>query len=450
MKKLVAALIFAVFTAIDMYCGDLVLANWDGRVPRSISGAPAWSGTITENFTNPNASGVNTSTNVVRYVRDGATLNSAFSLAFDSMKLYRYPVLSVMVYSPITTILRATIEDVNGQTIQLNRNITVTNTWTEISFDFSRLIKPVKYMAVQFYPNPNSSTNDSYYFDNFVLKGLNSASDSVIITSETCGTTSYNTTTPQNLITKENQVTTFESPNGVWNTNHTIRINNVSIAGTNYTSYGSNYPNLDLSYPTNNDHFIMAWPGRYPENRQNATSHNFDTMQINNINISCFRNFEISYGLFVRSSELSGQAPRSVKPAIAVQVDNGSWINLDTSGLPYPTVADQWKFMRLSALSAPSGNTMNIRFVHNLRIGGTGNKYGQSYIDDIYLSGQPIYVDSIKVIGAGNSHNLAKAGDSLQMSAIVFQTNAYDTAFNWSVVNESGSATIDSGGLVNN
>ncbi len=64
------------------------------------------------------------------------------------------------------------------------------------------------------------------------------------------------------------------------------------------------------------------------------------------------------------------------------------------------------------------------------------------------VSGPNIFVDSIEVTSAGGDTLIDTIGDSLQMIASVLPLNATDTTVNWSVNPISGSASINSSGVL--
>ncbi|TVY07487.1 Ig-like domain-containing protein [Paenibacillus cremeus] len=77
-------------------------------------------------------------------------------------------------------------------------------------------------------------------------------------------------------------------------------------------------------------------------------------------------------------------------------------------------------------------------------VDGTGVTASQT----ITISGQIVKVSSITVVGQNNAAAIIYKGGTLQMLANVLPANADIKAFTWSVVNGTGSATIDSSGLL--
>lgn len=59
-----------------------------------------------------------------------------------------------------------------------------------------------------------------------------------------------------------------------------------------------------------------------------------------------------------------------------------------------------------------------------------------------------VLVSSITVQGQGGINSIITSGGTLQMEAVVLPLNANDNTYTWSVTNGTGSASIDSGGLL--
>jgi uncharacterized protein YjdB len=66
----------------------------------------------------------------------------------------------------------------------------------------------------------------------------------------------------------------------------------------------------------------------------------------------------------------------------------------------------------------------------------------------ITITNQPVLVDDISVFGAEGSSEIAADGGTLQLQYLVSPADATDTTVTWSVINGTGSAAIDSSGLV--
>jgi|WetSurMetagenome_2_1015567.scaffolds.fasta_scaffold03649_2 uncharacterized protein YjdB len=67
---------------------------------------------------------------------------------------------------------------------------------------------------------------------------------------------------------------------------------------------------------------------------------------------------------------------------------------------------------------------------------------------DISISNQSIQVTGISVTGAGGVSVISADNGSLQLSAAILPLNATDKTVTWSVINGTGQATVNSGGLV--
>jgi uncharacterized protein (TIGR02145 family) len=73
---------------------------------------------------------------------------------------------------------------------------------------------------------------------------------------------------------------------------------------------------------------------------------------------------------------------------------------------------------------------------------------GVSRTFTITITNQTIYVSNIIVSGAGGSIIIPEGNSTLQMNAVVEPPNADDPTFTWSVINGTGTATIDANGLL--
>ncbi|MEP3838647.1 MAG: Ig-like domain-containing protein [Algibacter sp.] len=106
--------------------------------------------------------------------------------------------------------------------------------------------------------------------------------------------------------------------------------------------------------------------------------------------------------------------------------------------------AIDWKSRVLAAKGAWTWNVGT-----NKKVTGTWSTLDDAaiaFIKDV-VAGIFIKVTSIDVIGQGNISTV-DSGSTLQMEASILPTNALDQSVTWSVTNETGSATIDSNGLL--
>ncbi|MCT4637661.1 MAG: Ig-like domain-containing protein [Bacteroidales bacterium] len=92
-------------------------------------------------------------------------------------------------------------------------------------------------------------------------------------------------------------------------------------------------------------------------------------------------------------------------------------------------------------LTAVSNGTVTVRATANDGSGIFGEKV-------ITISGQLIEVTAITVVGAGGVTTITTDDGNLQMTAIVLPANANDKTVTWSVIDGTGTATINPAGLL--
>lgn len=91
-------------------------------------------------------------------------------------------------------------------------------------------------------------------------------------------------------------------------------------------------------------------------------------------------------------------------------------------------------------LTGVTPGTVTVKATANDGTGISGTKV-------MIIQSPTVLITSITVQSAGNATSVT-TGNSLQMSALVLPTNAANTSVTWSVVNNSGTASISAGGLL--
>ncbi len=134
---------------------------------------------------NPNASGINTSANVVKFVETkGSNKGNSLQLAFNNSTAKTghnfagdNKIVKLMVYSENQTTFNILLEIGSGDNPNFSQTKTVTttlNTWTEVTFDFTKAVKPANsgewnsQIRIHF-NNRTKGKGDTYYVDNYVL-----------------------------------------------------------------------------------------------------------------------------------------------------------------------------------------------------------------------------------------------------------------------------------------
>ncbi len=206
----------------------------------------------------------------------------------------------------------------------------------------------------------------------FIFSSIISAQSSDIftphITKETFGDTDWDTeTSPTNPAPSQavgyayhwdfDDVTTFTVRNGHWiaGSDSSVRIN----------KYSDNAP--DEVY-AESMHLFIAQPDHY--------SGSWDTVILADIDINGYKDFELEFAYTKKPDHYSTTPYRGL--VIDVRVDNGSWIALDTSYIPYGNTGGQWELVNIPMTGIPVGEKMDIMF---------SSVKNQNLIDNVTLNG---------------------------------------------------------------
>ncbi len=449
MKKISVFLMLLATIGFNAFSQSLNLANWDGKLPVSVA---AVTGNVTQSASDP-MGGTN---HVLEYDRAASTYSS-FKLTFDSTKMLKYSQLAISVYSPIASAtVRVDLIDNWGDTISKSGTVAAASAWTSIKLNYSGSLTVHPYRTMIVYPDPSAALTETFYFDSVRLMGINANADSSVIALETFGTANCKQTGqsaleppylyPSTSFTYGVRVASAHPAGGP-----VVRGNDQWYAKTLYDSLPKMYPGskvftlkngrwtdiysfwcstnasggtgLSGSYSNSSvdgDITFLAPTGRY--------SFGWDTLQIDNIDISKFKNIGLSFGAACRD-----QIKRGIFTYYSV--DGGNWQPFcDTSQyINYPTTLKVWKFVSAPKLASNIvGSKMSILF--RAMTTNDGARYA---LDDITLTGTAISIDSIVV------PSVDSVVETAQMAAMVYPTNAYDQRITWSVTNGTGSATID-------
>jgi hypothetical protein len=142
-------------------------------------------------------------------------------------------------------------------------------------------------------------------------------------------------------------INTFTVTNGHWigGSDSSIRIN----------SYIDNHSD-EVTACSEGMHLHITLPGQY--------SGSWDTVILADIQISGYYDFVLEFG-YVKRPWDNYSVHRGL--TIDVRVDDGSWVTLDTTYIPYGIEEGAWYCISIPMTGIPTGNEMDIRFstVHN-------------------------------------------------------------------------------------
>jgi hypothetical protein len=277
-----------------------------------------------------------------------------------------------------------------------------------------------------------SALYDHIYLDDISLYGM---MDTINVALETFGTIQYGTgggdngkpistgdtlaggwKNGSNVTWRWDDITTFTSTNG-----HIEAGRDSSIRVINYGSgftVPAGYPNQTVAINlllTNRSAYAGSW----------------DTAVYSDINIEGVTVNSVNFG-FAKNGNLFINADTAMIN-VDYRVDNGAWVQLDTSLIP-SFASGAWVYLKLPVANV-TGNTMDVRFA--------GLITSQALMDDIAVRGVISPVDSLKITGP--SKVIESKDGTLQLSAATYPVGSYSFV-TWSVNN--GLATIDQNGLV--
>ncbi|MDA3892859.1 MAG: hypothetical protein PF517_14450 [Salinivirgaceae bacterium] len=118
MKKFNILWVLLIFLMFYGHLSSQVLvADWENENPTNVS---SLAGTLTQDYANPYVFGINTSAEVLKFVREGGEQES-FLIDFDDAVLILQPVLKMQVYMPAASsgIITTTLNDANGNVVDI-------------------------------------------------------------------------------------------------------------------------------------------------------------------------------------------------------------------------------------------------------------------------------------------------------------------------------------------
>lgn len=164
----------------DYYYDDIELANEGGRViSESLENFEGdlpvftdFGNATTEVIDNPDASGINTTAKVVKLTKASGAETWAGSF-FDagSIDLDTYKKISVKTWSPKAGIVvKLKLENADASVVhEVDLNTTVTNSWEQLTYDFSAAPAASYTKVVIFFDFGNAGDDSVYYYDEVEL-----------------------------------------------------------------------------------------------------------------------------------------------------------------------------------------------------------------------------------------------------------------------------------------
>ncbi|MBN1117896.1 MAG: Ig-like domain-containing protein [Bacteroidales bacterium] len=388
---------------------QVLVADWDTQDPANCY---PWSGTTNQNVSNPDASGINTSAEVLEYVRAGGNLYESFIIEFTEEILIKNPVLKFQVYYPAasTGALNVILNDSDGKRVGIiSKTITTKDEWVDVSIDFAGSLLPAQ-KCKQLRIDVDHGTDNSltYYFDDLRFESGFSSGDDVVIAREKFA---GNPNTWESYAGYVKDATNWTCANG--------RISNDTIVINRYpgatTTTGYVYPE-----PSG---VAMVELG------QDGDINGTDTLILSGIDVKNFTDYRIIFS--------SGGYYNTTAPNVWLKVDNGAWSELTYTALD--SVNNQI-IQHEIATGVTSADSIAIMLTESASWKG-------QWLDDLGLIGTPVSVSSIGVSSEGDATTL-KLDNTLKMSYAVSPLNALIKEAEWSVVAGTGTASISSDSIL--
>ncbi|MEO7175051.1 MAG: T9SS type A sorting domain-containing protein [Saprospiraceae bacterium] len=135
-----------------------------------LNGNEALHGTFNGDIPNPDATGANTTDNVGSYTKGSAafsTLTAGLPIGFSFSE---FPQINMAVWAPAgaTSVRMQVISPIDGIK-EVTRDISVTETWEVLNFDFSEFAAITDFEELRILFDPGVVSSDTYYFDELRL-----------------------------------------------------------------------------------------------------------------------------------------------------------------------------------------------------------------------------------------------------------------------------------------
>jgi endo-1,3(4)-beta-glucanase len=173
-----------------------------------------FSGGVAEVITNPYQTGINTSANVAKIVRNGGAVWAGSYLALaNKIDFSNANTFSMKVYSPRAGVPVLFKLEGDGPFIEISKNTTVANAWETITWDFSGRSSNIYYKLVfmfDFGTVGDGSSNSTFLFDDVNLtyvapSFLTVSNSSLVIAAASNSTNTFNISSNINWTASSNQ-----------------------------------------------------------------------------------------------------------------------------------------------------------------------------------------------------------------------------------------------------
>ncbi|MEM9920143.1 MAG: T9SS type A sorting domain-containing protein [Bacteroidota bacterium] len=158
----------------------------DFECSQNVSYTFSHSGVNFRRVVNPDQSGVNTSSHAGRYVRNGGEMVDVQIGKFDgNIDILGNSVISLDVWDPnAPTTIRLSLQNENGDVIlAMDATTSTSSAWEKLTFDPTSVAGATDITQFVLLFDPESNTDDEYFFDNFEISGSVSVDDLEDVTS---------------------------------------------------------------------------------------------------------------------------------------------------------------------------------------------------------------------------------------------------------------------------
>lgn len=118
-------------------------------------------------ISNPDASGVNTSADIGSYTKGSSNFSTLTGLLTNGLDLTAFAQLNLQVWAPAgASSITLQLQSPTQGTKEVTRDITETEVWTELNFNFDEFSTITDFQQVSLLFDPGTPSNNTYFFDN--------------------------------------------------------------------------------------------------------------------------------------------------------------------------------------------------------------------------------------------------------------------------------------------
>ena len=150
-----------------------ILEDFDGATPNLLWGVRNNNTAINGTFrviANPDASGLNTTSNVGEHVKGSSALSTVVALSADPIDLSENQQLNMLVWAPAgSQEVRASLISPTAGRVDITRDIPTTQEWVEMGFNFEDLAGATDVVTLELVFDPGITGARTYYFDQLAI-----------------------------------------------------------------------------------------------------------------------------------------------------------------------------------------------------------------------------------------------------------------------------------------